>query len=514
VSVPAVDSSGGEVALRFDGVTKRFGDAIVNDNVSFSVRRGEVVALLGENGAGKTTLMNILFGHYRADGGSVEVFGEQVPPGSPKAALARGVGMVHQHFALAANLTVLENLMLGAEPLHRPWSRQAQARQKLRGLAQEYGFKLDLDRLVGDLSVGERQRVEILKVLYRDARILVLDEPTAVLSPQEAAGLFDMLRKLVGAGLAVIFISHKLHEVLSIASRVVVLRQGKVVAERPTAGTSTSELAELMVGHSVTPTVLPPQEPGQTMVRLTGVTLAKPDGTAALDGINLSVAAHQIVGIAGVSGNGQSELALLLSGLAKPDTGRIELFGLPLRRFTPTQMIALNVGRIPEDRHQSGVAGALPLWENAMLEQYRSPAFARWGWRRIAEGRRFAARLIRDFDIRGATENVRTSLLSGGNMQKVIIGRVLSRRPALIVASHPTRGLDVGAIDYVHQKLVEARRDGAAILLISDDLDEIMQLADKVVVMYQGRVSPAMDRGQVDLQAVGMAMTGGGQRAH
>jgi simple sugar transport system ATP-binding protein len=356
--------------------------------------------------------------------------------------------------------------------------------------------------------------VEILKALSRDTRVLVLDEPTAVLSPNEAAGLFAMLRRLVQQGMTVIFISHKLHEVLALASRVVVLRQGRLVADESTAGASAARLAELMVGRTISPTVLPAQAPGARVARLAGVTLARRDGSAALDGIKLAVAAGQIVGVAGVSGNGQSELAALLSGQVRPDSGTVELFGEVVKQFSPRAMMERNVGRIPEDRHATGVAGMLPLWENAVLEQYRAPAFARRGWRRLQECRRYAAGLIRDFDIRGGGEDGRTSLLSGGNMQKLILGRVLSRAPRLIVASHPTRGLDVGAIQYVHQRLIEARRAGAAIVLISDDLNEVMEMSDQIVVMYQGRISEAFDRNTVDMQAIGLAMAGGGSRAH
>lgn len=509
------DSSGAKsTALAFNGITKRFANFLANDRISLTIGHGEIVALLGENGAGKTTLMNILFGHYRADEGSIEVFGQPLPPGSPKAALKAGIGMVHQHFALAGNLTVLDNLMLGTEPLHHLHSRRAEARRRIQTLADELAFKVDVDARVGDLSVGERQRVEVLKVLYRNARILILDEPTAVLFPDEAKSLFALLRRLAERGRTIIFISHKLHEVLALAHRVVVLRQGKLVADRPVADTSAKELAEHMVGRAIKPTLLPPCAAGQPVLAMKGITLSRRNGTVALDGINLTVHANEIVGVAGVSGNGQSELASVVEGLSAPDSGTLTLFGERVRRFDPAGMIARNVGRIPEDRHQTGVAAALPLWENAILEQYRMPAYSRHGWRRIAAARRAAAQLVRDFDIRCPGESVRTALLSGGNMQKVILGRVMSRSPRFIVASHPTRGLDIGAIEYVHEKIIAARMSGAGILLISDDLDEIMQLSDKVIVIYQGRASQAFDRQELRMQEIGMAMTGGGSRAH
>ncbi len=497
-----------EVVLRLEGITKRFGDLLANDSISLALRRGEVLALLGENGAGKTTLMNILFGHYLADAGSVEAFGRPLPPGSPRAALQAGIGMVHQHFTLAENLTVLDNVILGTEPLWRPWSDRRGARRRLLDLASRFGLAVEPDRPVGDLSVGERQRVETLKALYRDARILILDEPTAVLTPQEAVGLFETLERLTERGLSVIFISHKLHEVLAASKQVAVLRGGKLAAQVPTAGTTKAELAELMVGRPVTAPRATPMPAGEPVLELRGATVAGPHGRPVLDAVDLTVRRHEILGVAGVSGNGQTALANLLSGTERLASGRMALLGEAIPSPAARDLVRRGVGRIPEDRHATGLVADMAVWENLIAERHRGPRFSRLGFQRRGPALDHARDLIERFDVRGPGPFAATRLLSGGNMQKLILGRTLSEAPSLIVASQPTRGLDIGAVTYVQERLLEARANGAAIILISEDLDEILALSDRVVVMHRGRLSPALPRAEAGVGRLGLLMAG------
>ncbi|MEQ8968040.1 MAG: ABC transporter ATP-binding protein [Azospirillaceae bacterium] len=496
-----------DTVLALDGITKRFGDTLANDAISLELARGEILALLGENGAGKTTLMTILFGHYTADAGSIAVFGRPLPPGRPRAAIEAGIGMVHQHFTLADNLTVLDNVMLGTEPLWRPRSDRRAARRRLEDLAARFGLEVHADARVGDLSVGERQRVEILKSLYRDARILILDEPTAVLTPQESERLFATLARMAAEGLSIVFISHKLGEVLAASRRIVVLRAGRAVAERETAATDRHELAELMVGQRLTEPRRQPLDPGAPVFALDGVDLPRAGGSA-LAGVDLTVREREIVGVVGVAGNGQAGLAALASGLAAPRAGRLALFGEPVRRPSPARFVAAGVGRIPEDRHGSGVVGDMAVWENAILERARDPAFARHGWLRQGAALAFARRLIADFDIRCPGPRARTALLSGGNMQKLILGRILSADPRFILANQPTRGLDVGAIAYVHGQLLAARERGAGVLLISEDLDEVLALADRVAVIHGGRLTAPQPAGELDTRRLGLLMAG------
>ncbi len=498
-----------DVVLRLSGITKRFGPLVANDAISLDLHRGEVLALLGENGAGKTTLMNILFGHYVADEGTIEAFGVVLPPGSPKAALARGIGMVHQHFTLADNLTVLDNVVLGTEPLWRARSRHAKARGRLAELSETFGLAVKSDARVADLSVGERQRVEILKALYRDARILILDEPTAVLTPQETEALFATLQKLVERGLAIIFISHKLHEVMAVSRRVIVLRQGRLVAERKTSETDRHDLAELMVGRAIPEPKVEPISLGSVALSLQSVTL-EGEGHPRLQDVSLELHGNEIVGIAGVSGNGQGALAEIISGIVAPSGGTVSLFGQPVRHFDPARMVAHGIARIPEDRHAVGVVGDLSLEENVISARYREAPFSRRGlvdWKKVRE---FATRIIADYDVRCPGPQAATRLLSGGNMQKLILGREMAREPRIILANQPTRGLDIGAVGYVHQQLLKARGNGAGILLISEDLDELLVLSDRVVVMYRGRMSPPIARSDVAIRHLGLMMAGHG----
>ncbi|MEQ8393972.1 ABC transporter ATP-binding protein [Thalassobaculum sp.] len=498
------------MALEIRGVTKRFGALVANDGISLSVAEGEILALLGENGAGKTTLMNILFGHYVADEGEMLVDGRALPPGDTGAAIAAGVGMVHQHFALADNMTVLENITLGTEKLWSWRSDTAAARARIVEMAEAYGLTVDPDRRVDELSIGERQRVEILKALYRDARILILDEPTSVLTPQESDRLFDTLKAMVAQGLSIIFITHKLHEILAVSDRVTVLRRGAVVGTVATVDADRESLAEMMVGRKVARPRAEHLDPGRAVIELDAVSVAGPrGGNPVLDRVSLTVREREIVGLAGVAGNGQSALAALLSGTLAPSAGTVTLDGEPVRRFTAREFIIRRVGRIPEDRHATGVVGDLAVWENLISERLRETPLWRWG--RIidfAACKAYARRLVEQFDIRGAGIDGATRLMSGGNMQKLILARVLDRSPRFILASQPIRGLDEGAIAAVHQRLLDAKRDGAGVLVISEDLDEILSIADRVVVIHAGRTSPSLDIGDADARRLGLMMAG------
>ena len=497
-----------ETVLRLSGITKRFGALLANDDISLSLRRGEILGLLGENGAGKTTLMNILFGHYVADAGEIEVEGKVLPPGLPAAALAAGIGMVHQHFTLAENLTVLDNIVLGTESLWQFSSNSQKARTRIRQLAQEFGLEVNPDAVVASLSVGERQRVEILKALYREARILVLDEPTAVLTPQESTALFETLKRFVAKGLSIIFISHKLGEILAACSRVSVLRGGRLVAERGVEGVTRSELAELMLGRSIPQAKAEVQKAGEVVLGLHGIHARH--NSQVLDGITLDIRAGEILGIAGVSGNGQSLLADVVSGVAVPTGGTLALKGAVLSRIGPRVMVNLGVARIPEDRHAEGLISDMSITENVISESYRSAEFAQRGLISWKKARGFALKIITAYEVKCPSPEARVRLLSGGNMQKLILGRVMANDPCLILANQPTRGLDVGAVNYVHEQLLAARKRGAAILLISEDLDELLSLSDRVAVMFRGQLSNASPRESTSIKDLGLMMAGHG----
>jgi ABC-type uncharacterized transport system ATPase subunit len=487
--------------LRLSNITMRFGATLANDNVSVDLAPGEVLALLGENGAGKTTLMSILFGHYTPDAGTVEVSGQVLPAGKPRAAIRAGVGMVHQHFSLAHNLTVLENVMTGTESLWKLASSLGAARAKLLSIADRFGLAVDPDVRVGDLSVGEQQRVEILKALYNDARILILDEPTAVLTNLEAERLFSTLRDMAQKGLSLIFISHKLHEVLAAADRVVVLRGGKVVAQRNAAETNRAELAELMVGRRVARPVREAATPGAVVLEAVGV-----DVGHKLQGVDFVLREGETLGIIGVSGNGQTALAHLVSGLLHPTRGDLRIFGQPASRTGVRALIEAGIGRIPEDRNSEGVIGEMAIWENAILE--RIQAFSRNGIVDRNKARTFAKAIIEAFDVRGGAPESRIRLLSGGNMQKFILGRNLAARPRILIAAQPTRGLDEGAIAAVHGRILEARAAGTGVLLISEDLDEVVSLADRIQAIVKGRLSPPVAAEATNATMLGLMLAG------
>lgn len=491
--------------LEISGVSKRFGQTLANDDISLSLGKGEIVALLGENGAGKTTLMSILFGHYVPDAGRVRVNGGDLAPGKPRAAIRAGIGMVHQHFSLAPNLTVLENVITGTESLWSLRSRRTQARARLLSIAERFGLRVDPDARLGDLSVGEQQRVEILKALYNEARILVLDEPTAVLTQIEAERLFATLKDMAAQGLSLIFISHKLDEVMSTADRIVVLRGGRHVAERLAAETSKAELAELMVGRTVTRPVREPSTPGDIVLEAAAVTV-RVGGVDRLKAIDFRLRAGEVLGIIGVSGNGQANLAQLLSGTLAKTSGDLLLFGEAVGALSVADVVARGIGRIPEDRNKDGVIGEMAIWENVVLE--RLADFSKNGLVQRAAGLGLAQRIIDQFDVRGGSPASRIRLMSGGNMQKLILGRNLINRPRILLAAQPARGLDEGAVAAVHERILEARRQGTAVLLISEDLDEVMALADRIQAIVGGRLSPPIPAEEASARRLGLMMSG------
>lgn len=497
--------------LEIKHISKRFGNLYANENVSLSLETGEILALLGENGAGKTTLMNILFGHYAADSGSITAFGKTLPPESTDAALNAGIGMVHQHFTLADNMTVLENIMLGTESMWSLWSNKKKASEKIQDVANSLDLKLDLNALISDLAIGERQRVEILKALYRDVKILILDEPTAVLTPQEVDSLFDMLRQMAANGMSIIIISHKLHEVLAISHRVTVLRHGKMVGEAATKQIDRDKLAQMIVGHEVKRPTIEPLEPGATVISLENISLNdKLQQRPVLNAINLQLREHEIIGLAGVSGNGQNELSDLLSGLRSPDSGNMHFRGMNIEKYSPKAMIKLGAARIPEDRHAAGVIGEMTIWENLLLEDLGAkPCWNSGLFINQKEARQRATDLIEQFDIRCANMDIPANLLSGGNMQKLILARNFQLDPSFVLANQPVRGLDEGAIAFVHEQILRARKYGAAVLLISEDLDELLRLSDRIVVMHNGELSAAMNAATLTQRDLGILMTGG-----
>ena len=508
--------------LRLEGITKRFGSLLANDDVSLSLHAGEVLALLGENGAGKSTLVSILFGHYVADAGRVVAFGRALPPGDTRAALAAGIGMVHQHFTLAENLTVLENVMLGLEPLWRLRSRRQAVRERLLQAGEAYGLRVDPAARVSALSVGERQRVEILKSLVRGSRILVLDEPTAVLTPQESESLFATLGRFTAAGLAVIFISHKLDEVLRVSDNIVVLKQGRSVLAAAARDTSKAKLAEAMVGSLALAGSLGRRaggaggeaQPGLVLVDLRGVSVSG-GGPVGLHDIGLQVRAGEVMAIAGVAGNGQQTLAALLSGEVAALAGEARVAGKLLPAST-RDWIDAGIARIPEDRIDIGVIGDASIADNAVVHRLRDPLALQRGWlgRRIGllDRRRIRAeaqRIVQAFDVRHTSLDQPIRMLSGGNIQKFILGRELGQAPSVIIANQPTWGLDIGAVAFVHGQLLQARNRGAAVLLISEDLEEILAVADRVAVIFNGRLSEARPVTDWDATSIGLAMAGG-----
>ena len=499
--------------LEMRGIVKQFPGVIANDDVSFDLVRGEVHALLGENGAGKSTLMNILYGLYKPDAGEILVAGKSVSFGSAKEAIEAGLGMVHQHFMLIPVMTVAENIVLAEEPTRAGVLLDFGAARRLVGdLASQFGFGIDPEALVEDITVGQQQRVEILKALYRRADILILDEPTAVLTPQEASELFAILKNLQREGMSIIFISHKLNEVLEIADRITVLRRGKKIDTVPREGATEANLARMMVGREVLLRVEKgPASPSDVLLDVDDLHVLDDRGIEKVRGVSLSVRSGEIVGIAGVDGNGQTELIDALTGLRRLASGAITIAGKTLpHHVSARDALDAGIGHIPEDRQRRGLVLEFSLAENIALHDYADPPASKWGWlfprRLVARARR----LISDFDIRGGGPQTKASALSGGNQQKLVVAREVARDPRVLLAAQPTRGLDVGAIEYVHRRLVAERDAGRAILLFSLELEEVLSLSDRVLVMYEGEIVGEHAAG-VSEEVVGVEMLGGRQ---
>ena len=502
-----------EPLLELKGITKRFPGVLANDQVDFELAKGEVHALLGENGAGKSTLMNILYGLYHPDEGQIRLNGKRILINSPRDAIDQGIGMVHQHFMLIPVMTVAENIVLATEPTKGPFLDIASAEKRVRELSERFGLAVRPEARVASISVGMQQRAEILKALYRGAEILILDEPTAVLTPQEAGELFAILRSLQADGKSIIFITHKLNEVLEIADRITVLRQGKKIDTVPREGATQAGLAKLMVGREVVLRVeKTPAQPGEPLLVVENLTVLDDRDLTACQRVSFEVKSGEIVGLAGVDGNGQSELIDALTGLRKVEAGQITVGGKDMTTASARECLDTGIGHIPEDRQARGLVLDFTLAENLALHDFRKEPASKWGWlypRRLIQR---AVRLLKEFDVRGGTATTEAASLSGGNQQKVVIAREVSRDPRILVAAQPTRGLDVGAIEFVHRRLVAERDEGRGILLLSFELEEILSLSDRILVIYEGQIVGEYQPG-VSEEELGIAMTGGRREA-
>ena len=498
--------------IEMRGISKRFGAVLANDGVSLAVAPGEILGLLGENGAGKTTLMNILFGAYAADTGEILIEGKPVQIRNSAAALRLGIGMVHQHFQLAPRLSVMENLLVGTAGRGGRLDIDG-AQAKLDGIERDFGLKLDSAKLVSTLSVGEQQRLEIVKALFRGARILILDEPTAVLAPQDVQGLFVALCAIAAKGLGIIFISHKLNEVRALTHRCVVLRHGRMSGSvADPANTSASEIARMMCGQEITTPARPPVATGANVLELSGIGTAGHGGMT-LKSVTLAVRSGEIVGVAGVSGNGQKALADVISGTLVPRAGTVKIAGSTVVEFSPRAVQALGLGRIPEDRLASGLVSNLPLAESMALPRISQAPFSRHGLLRPDAIVAFAREQIREFDIRCPGPNARTGTLSGGNLQKALLARELAFHPKVLIVAQPTRGLDIGAARFVHEKFLALRAAGCGLLVISEDLEELLILSDRIAVMYDGGVAGVVDAADATIARLGLLMSGAREQA-
>jgi general nucleoside transport system ATP-binding protein len=501
----------GSSAVRLEGIGKQFPGVIANDDVNIEVRRGSIHAIVGENGAGKSTLMKILYGLQKPDAGTIEIDGSKMDLSSPAEAIRAGVGMVFQHFMLADNLTVLENVVLGAEKLHGIGS---DARREIERISDAYGLDVEPDKLVEELGVGDRQRVEILKVLYRGAKIVILDEPTAVLVPQEVDELFANLRELKSEGLTVIFISHKLDEVLSVADVITVMRRGTTVDTVDPASVTAHQLAELMVGAELpSPSTEASTVTEEVLLEIEHLSLPTPEGRPLLDDISFRIHRGEVLGLAGVEGNGQSELVETIMGMLPGATGTIRLSGKDISDLSTRHRREAGVGYIPADRHRHGLLLDAPLWENRILGHQTLKPAAKGMFIDKRDSRADTVRIIEEYDVRTPGPDVLARALSGGNQQKLIVGREMSSEPILLIAAHPTRGVDVGAQAAIWGHIKEARRAGLAVLLISADLDELIGLSDRIQVILRGSLVGEFDPNEVTPEQLGSAMTGAGEKA-
>ncbi len=491
-------------------ITKRFSGIVANDSISLKLHKGEILALLGENGAGKSTLMNILFGLYQPDEGSIEIKGKPVHIDNPNMAIDLGIGMVHQHFKLVQPFTVTENIILGMEPkklgFHVDYKT---ATAKIKELSDQYGLKVNPNSKISDISVGMQQRVEILKTLYRGADILIFDEPTAVLTPQEITELMSIMRRLVAEGKSIILITHKLKEIMHISDAVTIIRRGKVVDTLKTSETDPNTLAEKMVGRNVSFKIdKKPATPGEAILQVRDLKLKNKEGVPVLNGLSLEVKAGEILGVAGVDGNGQSELIEAITGLRKVDSGSVTMKDVQLTNRNPRYVTEQGVSHIPEDRHKHGLVLDFTMSENMILETYYKAPFNKGGFLNQLEIDKQATKLIQQFDVRTPSIDTKARSLSGGNQQKAIIAREIDKNPELLIAAQPTRGLDVGAIEFVQEQLVSQRDQGKAVLLISFELDEIMNVADRIVVIYEGRIVGEVLPEETNDQELGLMMSG------
>lgn len=499
-----------EKVIEMNGITKIFPGTVANDNVYFDLNAGETHVLLGENGAGKTTLMNVLYGLYQPEKGVIKVKGNEVKITNPNDAIKLGIGMVHQHFMLVHNFTVTENIVLGSEPKKGLKLDIGKARNDVKNLANKYGFNIDPDAVIEDISVGQQQKVEILKALFRGAQILILDEPTAVLTPQEIIELGVIIDNLKKEGKSVILITHKLKEVMSMSERVTIIRRGKVTGTVNTKDTSIDELAELMVGRKVNLIVEKEEaKVGDVVLKVEKLNALDQRGLPAIENLNLEVHGGEILGLAGVDGNGQSEFIEVITGLRKPKSGSIMLKGKDIYAKTPREILDSGVGHIPEDRHKRGLILKYSLFENAILGKHHKKPFSNGIFMNYKEIRENCEMLVEEFDVRTPNIDVNASALSGGNQQKLIAAREITKNPDFIIAAQPTRGLDVGAIEYIHKRLVQERDKGKAVLLVSLELDEVLALSDRIAVMYDGEIVGILDRKDADEQKLGILMAGG-----